>query len=264
MGIALRRGRTFTASDNATGPRVTVVSESFVRHHFPNEDPIGPRVTARFDGAQSREIIGIVADVRHDGLQQPAREEMYLPHAQFPFGSMTIAVRTSVDPAALLPALQRAVWRVNPRQAIYTATTVEALVATSLRERRFNLSLIGGFAALALVLAAIGVYGLISYSTSRRSNEFGVRLALGASGWQIVRNAMSDGVRYAVIGVAVGLVAAYGLTRSLASMLFGVTATDPITYVVLAAVMLLVAAVASYLPARKALRVDPVTALRGD
>jgi len=264
MGIALRRGRTFTASDNATSGRVAVVSESFVRHHFPNEDPIGRRIAARFDGAQSREIIGIVADVRHDGFQQPAREEMYLPHAQFPFGSMTIAVRTSVDPAALLPALQRAVWRVNPRQAIYTATTVDALVATSLRERRFNLSLIGGFAALALVLAAIGVYGLISYSTSRRSNEFGVRLALGASGWQIVRHAMSDGVRYAVIGVAVGLVAAYALTRSLASMLFGVTATDPITYGLLAAVMLLVAAVASYLPARKALRVDPVTALRGE
>ena len=264
MGIGLRRGRAFTATDNATSARVALVSESFVRRHFPNEDPIGRRVAARFDGGQSREIVGVVSDVRHDGLQQPVREEMYLPHAQFPFGSMTIAVRTSGDPAALLPALQRAVWSVNPRQAIYTATTMDALVADSLRERRFNLSLIGGFATLALVLAAVGVYGLISYSTSRRSNEFGVRLALGASGRQIVMAAMGDGVRYAVVGVAVGLVASYALTRSMASMLFGVKATDPITYGVLAAVMLIVAALASYLPARKALRVDPVTALRGE
>jgi ABC-type antimicrobial peptide transport system permease subunit len=153
---------------------------------------------------------------------------------------------------------------VNPRQAIYTATTLDALVETSLRERRFNLSLIGGFAALALVLAAVGVYGLISYSTSRRANEFGVRIALGASGRQIVMAAMSDGVRYAVMGVGLGLVAAYALTRSMASMLFGVTATDPMTFGLLAVLMLLVAALASYLPARRAMRVDPVTALRGE
>ena len=264
MGIRLRQGRAFTPADNATGARVTVVSESFARRHFPNENPIGRRVSAKLNGGQSREIVGVVADVRHDGLQQPVREEMYLPHAQFPFGSMTIAVRTSGDPATLLPALQRAVWDVNPRQAIHTATTLDALVATSLRERRFNLSLIGGFAALALLLAAVGVYGLISYSTSRRANEFGVRIALGASGRQIVMAAMSDGVRYAVMGVGLGLVAAYALTRSMASMLFGVTATDPMTFGLLAVLMLLVAALASYLPARRAMRVDPVTALRGE
>jgi putative ABC transport system permease protein len=126
------------------------------------------------------------------------------------------------------------------------------------------MSLIGGFAALALLLAAVGVYGLISYSTSRRANEFGVRIALGANGRQIVFAAMSDGVRYAVLGVGVGLVAAYALTRLMASMLFGVTATDPLTFGLLAALMLVVAALASYLPARRALRVDPVTALRGE
>ena len=264
MGIALRRGRTFTAADNATGAPVALVSESLVRRHFPNEDPIGKRIAARFGGGKSREIVGIVADVRHDGLQEPAREEMYMPHAQSPFGSMTIAVKTTGDPALLLASLQRAVWDVSPNQAIYAASTVDALVATSLRERRFNLSLIGGFAALALVLAAVGVYGLISYSTTRRSNEFGVRLALGASGRQIVASAMRDGVRYAVVGVALGLVASFALTRALSTMLFGVKATDPLTFASLGAVMLVVAAVASYLPARKAQRVDPVTALRGD
>jgi ABC-type antimicrobial peptide transport system permease subunit len=177
---------------------------------------------------------------------------------------MTIAVRTTGDPALLLQSLQRAVWAVNPNQAIYAATTLNELLSGSLKERRFNLSLIGGFAALALVLAAVGVYGLISYSTSRRSREFGVRLALGASAGQIIAAAMRDGVRYAVVGVGVGLVAAYALTRSLSTMLFDVSATDPVTFASLAIVMLAVAALASYLPARKALRVDPVITLRGD
>ena len=264
MGVALRRGRTFAESDNATGGKVAILSESFVRKYFPNEDPIGKRIAVRFDGGQSREIVGIVADVRHDDLQRPAREEVYFPHAQFPFGSMTIAVRTTGDPAQLLQALQRAIWAVNPNQAVYTATTLNELLSGSLKERRFNLTLIGGFAALALILAAVGVYGLISYSTSRRSREFGVRLALGASASQIVGAAMRDGVQYAVIGVGVGLVAAYALTRTLSTMLFDVSATDPVTFVSLAVVMLAVAALASYLPARKALRVDPVITLRGE
>ena len=187
-----------------------------------------------------------------------------MPHAQHPFGSMTIVVRTTSDPAALLPVLQRAVWDVNPNQAIYVATTMDALVASSLKERRFNLSLIGSFAGLALVLAAVGVYGLISYSTSRRASEFGVRLALGASGGQIVRAAMRDGVRYAIAGVALGLIASVVLTRWMSSMLFGVTPTDPLTYILLAGVMLFVGALAAFLPARRALKVDPVIALRGE
>jgi len=264
MGVALRRGRTFTAADDASAPRVALISESLARRHFPDEDPIGRHIAVRFDGGQVREIVGVVADVRHDGLQEAPRVEMYMPHAQFPFGSMTFVVRTDGDPATTLPALQRAIWEVNPNQAIYEASTLEALIADSLRERRFNLSLIGGFAALALILAAVGVYGLISYSTMRRTSEFGVRLALGASGTQIVTAAMRDGVRYAVAGVALGLVASLALTRAMASMLFGVSATDPLTYVALALVMLAVAAVASFLPARRALEVDPVTALRGD
>jgi predicted permease len=264
MGVALRRGRTFTASDNAAGTRIALVGESLVRHHFPNEDPIGRHVKVMFDGGQSREIVGIVADVRHDGLQATPREEVYLPHAQVPFGSMTIVARTTTDPAALLPALQRAVWDVNRNQAIYAATTMDALVSSSLRERRFNLALIGSFAALALVLSAVGVYGLISYSTSRRANEFGVRLALGASARQIVVAAMRDGVRFAAIGVVIGLAASYALTRWMATMLFGVTATDPLTFALLGLVMVAVATVASFVPARRALRVDPVTALRTD
>jgi putative ABC transport system permease protein len=264
MGVGLKRGRTFSAADNATGAKVAIVSESFVKRNFPNEDPIGKRIAVRFDGGQTRYIIGIVADVRHDDLQRPPREEVYLPHAQFPFGSMTIVVKTAGDASPLLEPLQKALWAVNPNQAIYAASTVDALVAGSLRERRFNLTLIGGFAALAVVLAAVGVYGLISYSTSRRAREFGVRLALGANARQIIVAAMGDGFRSATLGVAVGLVAAYALTRSLSTMLFDVTATDPITFASLAVVMLVVAALASYLPARKALRVDPVIALRGE
>jgi len=264
MGVALRRGRTFATADDATAPRVALISESLARRHFPDEDPIGKQISVRFDGGRPREIVGVVADVRHGGLHEAPRVEMYMPFAQFLFGSMTLVARTSGDPAASLTALQRAVWEVNPNQAIYAAWTLDALVADSLRERRFNLSLIGGFAALALLLAAVGVYGLISYSTTRRANEFGIRLALGASGGRIVAAAMRDGVRYAVLGVALGLAAAFGLTRAMSSMLFGVSTRDPITYVALAAVMLVVAAAASFLPARKALKVDPVSALRGD
>jgi putative ABC transport system permease protein len=264
MGMALRRGRVFSAADNSTGSRVALISESLARKYFSDEDPIGKRIAVSLDGNQSREVVGIVADVRHDGLQAAPREERYMPHAQYPFGSMTIVVRTVGDPEPVLPALQRAVWDVNRNQAIYAVTTMNALVASSLTERRFNLALIGSFAGLALLLAAIGVYGLISYSTSRRANEFGVRLALGAGGREILTTAMGDGVRFAVAGVTVGLVGSYALTRWMASMLFGVTPTDPMTFVVFAAVMLLVAVVASFVPARRALRVDPVTALRGE
>ena len=185
-----------------------------------------------------------------------------MPHAQFPFGSMSIVVRTAGDPASLLPLLQRAVWDVNRNQAIYAATTMEALVGMSLTERRFNLALIGSFAGLALLLAAVGVYALISYSTSRRANEFGVRLALGAGPRDILIAAMGDGVRFAVAGVVVGTLASFALTRSMTTMLYGITPTDPLTFGVFAAVMLAVAMVASFVPARRALRVDPVTALR--
>jgi putative ABC transport system permease protein len=264
MGVALRRGRTFAAADDATGVKVALISESLARHYFPNEDPIGKRIAVSFDGGQSREVVGIVADVRHDGLDAAPREEMYMPHAQFPFGSMTVVVRATGDPAPLLPQLQRAVWDVNRNQAIYAATTMSALVGISLTDRRFNLALIGGFAALALVLSAVGVYGLISYSTSRRTTEFGVRLALGADGRRILLAAMGDGVRYAVAGVALGTAGAFALTRTMATMLFGVKPTDPLTFGVIAAVMLVVAVVASFVPARRALRVDPVTALRAD
>ena len=262
MGVTLRRGRTFTAADNAIGAKVALVSESLVRRYFPDEDPIGKRIAVMFDGGQSREIVGVVADVRHDGLQAAPREEMYMPHAQFPFGSMSIVVRTAGDPASLLPLLQRAVWDVNRNQAIYAATTMEALVGMSLTERRFNLALIGSFAGLALLLAAVGVYALISYSTSRRANEFGVRLALGAGPRDILIAAMGDGVRFAVAGVVVGTLASFALTRSMTTMLYGITPTDPLTFGVFAAVMLAVAMVASFVPARRALRVDPVTALR--
>ena len=160
--------------------------------------------------------------------------------------------------------LQRAVWEVNPNQAVYAATTMNALVAKSLTERRFNLALIGSFAGLALVLAGVGVYALISYSTSRRASEFGVRLALGAGSGDILIAAMSDGVRFAVAGVVVGMLASFALTRSMTTMLFGITPTDPLTFGVFAAIMLAVAMLASFVPARRALRVDPVTALRGE
>jgi putative ABC transport system permease protein len=262
-GVALRRGRAFEKSDDAGSVPVVVVNESFARRYFPGEDAVGRRIVVRrLTRPVAREIVGVVGDVRHTGLDGEPKPELFLHTLQVPLGSMTFVVRTEGDPLRLLPAVKREVWAVNRALPFYSVATMEELVAETLRGRRFGVALLGAFAGLALLLAAVGLYGLISFSTSRRTHEIGVRMALGAQGRDILKMVVGEGLLLGAAGVAVGTAGALALTRFMAGLLFGVTPTDPPTYAAIAALLLAVALLASYLPARRATRVDPMTALR--
>jgi putative ABC transport system permease protein len=222
-------------------------------------------VRFRFTGVvYDAEVVGIVGEVRHDALDRPARAELFLPYPQSGFGSMTFVVRTHPGSPTTLQALKEQVWALDPLQAFYRTATLDELVARTLVGRRFSLVLLGGFAVAALLLAAAGLYGVMSFSTSQRTREFGVRMALGAGRRDIVRLVIGEGLTLAGLGLIVGIGAALPLTRLLRALLFGVTATDPATFVGVGATILGVAAAACYLPARRALKVDPVQALRFD
>lgn len=271
MGIPLLAGRGIEPTDDAGAPPVAVVTEALRRRHWPGESPVGQRI--RFlDGDSDRqaddtswvEIVGVVGQVRHDGLDHEPRPEVFLPHAQSRMGSMTFVARAEGDAAALLDPMQEAVWALDPLQTVYRAATLRELVAKSVAARRFNLWLLGAFAAIALTLAAIGIYGVVSYSTRSRRHEFGVRMALGAEARDVLREAMLWGARMTGLGLALGLVGALGLTRALRSLLFGVSALDPLTFAGVALLLLAVALAAVWLPARRATRLDPTLALRAE
>jgi len=262
LGIPLRRGRFFDARDDTSAPPVLLISETMARRYFPGEDPIGKKVTVRFGRPTAREIVGIVGDVLHAGLDTAPRPEVFIPHAQYPFGSMTFVVRTAGDPLAVLPAAKEAVRAVNPLQTFYKIATLQDLVSRSLASRRFLLLLLGAFASLALVLAAFGIYGVVSFTTAQRTHEIGIRMALGAEAQDIRRMIVGSGLAPTLAGVATGSLAAVALTRFLQSFLFEVSATDPLTFLIIAGLLAGVAMVAAYLPARRATRIDPIGALR--
>lgn len=272
MGIPLLEGREIEPTDDASAPPVAVVTDALRRRHWPGESPVGQRIRALGGGDSDRyaddsswiEIVGVVGTVRHDGLDREPRPEVFLPHAQSSMGSMTFVARAEVDAATLLDPMQEVVWALDPLQTIYRSATLEELVSKSVAARRFNLWLLGTFATIALTLAVIGIYGVVSYSTRRRLHEFGVRMALGAQARDVLRQAMGRGVRLAGLGVLVGVAGAVGLTRALRSLLFGVSALDPITFVGVALLLLVVALTATWLPARRATRVDPTIALRAE
>ncbi|HKS42401.1 MAG TPA: ABC transporter permease [Blastocatellia bacterium] len=263
MSIPLRRGRFFTRFDREGAPPVVLIGETLARRYWPNEDPVGKKIKFGFYGEPYiREIIGIVGDARHEGLDSDPRAEIFVPHLQEPYGSMTYVVRTSSDPTLLLQAVKSEIWAVNKNLPFSSVATIDDLVSRSLGERRFNLLLLGSFAAIALMLASVGIYGLISFSTSRRTHEIGVRMALGAQTDDILKMVLKEGMRLAVTGVGLGLAASIALTRLLSSFLFGVSATDPITYAGVSLVLAAVALLACYIPARRAMKVDPMVALR--
>ena len=264
MGIPLRRGRVFTERDTEDSPPVAVVNETMVQKIFPNEDPIGKRIT--FDDRDKNpewfEIVGIVGDVKQYGLDQPTTMQTYEPYTQQPPSSMMLVVRSAGDPTNLSAVIRSEVLKLDKEQPTTYIKTLNEYFAISVAQQRFSVVLLGVFAAVALVLAAVGIYGVLSYAVTQRTHEIGIRMALGAGRRDVFRLVVGRGMLLSVIGVASGLVAAFALTRLMASLLFGVTATDAVTFASVAGVLLVVALLACYIPARRATRVDPLVALR--
>lgn len=264
MQIALRRGRLVDERDTANTARVAVVSESLAKKVWPGANPIGQRVQFRALGQMQKptEVVGVVADVRHDALDRPARPELFVPHVQIPFGSMTFVARTRAEPQAVTAAMKSAIRSVDPLQAIYRAATAEELVSKSLVERRFMLALLGSFALLAAVLAAIGIYGVISVATTQRTREFGLRMALGADRSEILGMVLREGTMMAGAGLAIGFAGVVIFGRAMERFLYNTSPGDPATLAGVVGLLALVALLACVLPARRATRVDPLTALR--
>ena len=262
LRLPLQRGRVFTPEDRAGAPRVMLINEAFARRMFPGEDPIGRRVRIGVDSDAKREIVGIVGDVRHYGLDQEATMQMYEPLAQRPWDTASLVLRTTVPASTLSQPARQAILSIDREQPVSTAATLDELVARSTGQRRFSLLLVSVFAATALFLTAIGLYGVVSYFVSLRTHEIGVRLALGATRREILTLVVGQGMRLALVGVAVGLAAAFAVTRLLTGLLFGVSATDPITFAATAAGVAAVTLFASAFPAWRAARVSPSAALR--
>jgi putative ABC transport system permease protein len=261
LGIELRRGRGFTEADRDGAPPVMLINESFARRYYPNEDPLGQRIIIR-NQTQACEIVGIVNDVKHFGPAQAAAPEMYVPYNQFVIGAMPLVVRTTMQPEALTGAVRKEIQAVDRAVAIGRVRTMTQMMSAALAERRFALLLLGIFATVALLLAALGIYGVMAYIVTRRTHEFGIRMALGAEARDVVKLVIRQGLTLAVTGVVIGLLAAYALTRLLGDLLYEVRATDPLTFTVIALLLLAAALLACWLPARRATKVDPLVALR--
>ena len=268
MGIPLLQGRDFTEGDTTNSTLVVIVNEAFAKQVFANENPLGQRLGIgdgwwRDGDHLPREIIGVVKSVRQMDLAQPPMPEIYVPHSQslWDYG-LNLVVRTRVMPASLIPTVRSVVWGLDKDQAIGEVSTMEQIVTQSVSSQRFNAGLFGGFAALAMILAAIGIYGVLAYSVNQRTREIGLRMALGAERSDVLRLILRQGMTLAVAGMALGLAGALALTRVLRSLLFGVSATDPFTFVWITLLLTALAFLACYWPARRAARVDPMEALR--
>lgn len=259
LRIPLLRGRTFTEQEAQQSAKVVVISELLASHVFPNEEPLGKRLIM-VSGKDPWEIIGVVGDIRHRALGSQPLPAMYMPTYQTSYTNLVI--RTQGDPANLAAAVRKEVQGIDPDQPVAAVRTMDEWVATSVAEPRYRTALLGLFAVLALVLAATGIYGVMSYSVAQRTHEIGVRMALGARRFDVIRLVVRQGMLLVIVGVALGIVGAIALTRLMSTFLFGVTAKDPVTFVAVAALLTLVAFVACYIPARRATKVDPLVALR--
>jgi putative ABC transport system permease protein len=275
MKIPLLRGREFTPADRMGSPDVVVINQRLAELHWPGEDPIGRRLTV--DNAGNTPLWRTVVGVAHNAVRgdwaAEAEEEVYIPYLQsrlylegpnWPVQYATLVVRSTGDPTRLAGPIRAAIASLDRNVAVSSVETMESVVARSNSRPRFYLLLLGSFAAVAIVLAALGIYGVMSYSVSRRFHEIGIRMALGAERGDLVRLVVGEGMRVAAIGAAVGLAGAFALTRLMASLLYGVRATDPLTFAGVAVLLSAVAFGASWIPARRATRVDPLTALRHD
>jgi putative ABC transport system permease protein len=262
MGIPLLRGRVFTEQDKKDSPRVAVINEELAKKFFPDEDPIGKRINVTNGPERFREIVGIVGDVKQYGLAQPTTMQTYEPYLQTPFSGMTLVVRADGNPAALTGAIRSEVLAIDKEQPVSRIRPLEQVVSESVAKQRFLMLLLGIFASVALVLAAVGLYGVMSYSVNQRTHEIGIRAALGAQRKDVLKLVVGQGMALALSGAGIGLTASFALTRLMTSLLFGVSATDPLTFAGIALLLTIVALLACYLPARRAMKVDPMIALR--
>ena len=259
LGMPLLRGRLFTGRDDSTNaPRVAILNEALAGRVFPQENPLGRRL--QFHG-QWWEVVGIVGNVRHRGLDRNTREHIYLPQAFSSF-PCSLVVRTKVPPLALAETVRNEILKLDPDQPVSNVRTLEQIVANAAGQRRLMLGLLGLFAAAAVLLAAIGLYGVMAFSVSQRTREIGIRMALGAQRGDVLLQVIRQGLKLTMMGVTVGLVGAFALTRVLAHLLFGVTPRDPFTFAGVVILLVTVALVACWLPARRAMRISPTEALR--
>lgn len=269
MGMRLVKGRAFSAHDTEATPGVVIINETLAARYFAGEDPIGKRLALSGAPKDVREIVGVVADVRNYGVDAEVKPEVYVPLLQSAPGylagvtsALTVVVRSTIDPTALSETLREQVQGLDKDQPVSAIKTMEWYLADSMAQRRFNMLLLGTFAGLALVLAAVGIYGVIAYNVTQRTHEMGIRIALGARGADILRLIFSNAMATTIIGIVIGLGAAFALTRLLQSLLYQITATDPVVFAAIPLLLLAVSAIATYLPARRAMKVNPITALR--
>jgi predicted permease len=264
MGIPLRAGRAFTAADDERAPLVVVISEGLARRAWPTESPIGKRIlVGRFPAFA--EVVGVVADVRNAGLAQPPEPQAYTPYVQRPWPTMGLVVRAAGgDPLALVPSVRTAVWSVDRDQPITEVTTLQSSLSDSLATARFTTTLLIVFAAMALVMSAAGLYGVIAYTVEQRTREVGIRVALGADARAVLAMVVGQGLRLVAVGMGTGLVAAMAAARVMRSVVVDISPADPLSYAGAIVVFALTALAATLVPARRALRVDPLIALRAD
>ncbi|MGH9744231.1 MAG: ABC transporter permease, partial [Candidatus Acidiferrum sp.] len=266
LEIRLLRGRSFIEQDNENAPLAGMINAMLARRYFANEDPVGKRFMFGHPSATNPPkwytIVGVVSDTKLYGLANPARLEVYVPYRQAPSNGMGFVVKSAVEPAALTSAIRDAVHAIDKDQPVFAVATMKQLLTDSVATRRMTLVLLGLFSGLALILGAIGIYGVISYSVAHRTHEIGIRMALGAPRRAVFRLVVGQGLKLAGIGIFIGIVAAFGLARLMSSLLYGVSAADFETFAGVALLLVLVALLACYVPARRAMRVDPMTALR--
>ena len=264
MKVPLIRGRFFNEQDKKDSQPVVVIDENLARTYWPNNDPVGKRL--KRGGANSDApwltVIGVVGSVKQYALDTDSRVALYTPHLQTPSSVMYVAVRTTSDPASIAAAVTREVRALEPNAPVFDVKTMDQWLSESLARRRFAMLALGLFAVVALLLAGVGIYGVMSYTVAQRTREIGIRVALGAQTRDVLKLVVRQGMSLTGIGVGAGLVVAVAATRLMASLLFGVRATDPITFAGIALLLAIVALLACYLPARRAAKVDPMTALR--
>jgi putative ABC transport system permease protein len=266
MGIPLVAGRVFADSDTSHAPPVIVVNQTLARRFWPEGNPIGGHLVVDANNGRVAEIVGVVGDVKPERIESQDWPTIYCPYAQAPAATMTMVVRTAgpkgAPPLSLASAVEREVHQLDPDQPVADARSMEEVVDRTIAGARFNTLLLGVFAQIAFLLAAVGIYGVISCDVSERTHEIGIRVALGAQPGDVLKLVLGQGARLAGYGIAAGLAAAFALTRLMATMLYGVKATDAYTFAAIPVLLGAVALAASYLPTRRALRLDPVTALR--